>query len=296
MTAAPDWFGRALADAPVSGFVEVSGCEIHYLEWGDRSQPGIALVHGGSAHAHWWSHLAPLLAERYHVVAMDLSGHGDSERRSEYSFHNWAEEVLAACRACGMDDPPVVVGHSMGGLVAIVAASLHADRLAGAVIVDSPVRRPDPEQEEGIRGRAFRNPKTYPDVETAMLHFRLVPDQPVDNEYIMQHIARHSLRQVQEGWTWKFDPQIFPRLRPTPIRDYLADIGTRVALFRGELSDLVTPDVSEYMYETLGRNAPVVAIPEAYHHLIIDQPLAFIAALRAILADWDHSVPRARVE
>jgi len=46
------------------------------------------------------------------------------------------------------------------------------------------------------------------------------------------------------------------------------------------------------MYELLNRNAPIVAIPQAYHHLILDQPLAFIAALRAILADWEHSVPR----
>jgi pimeloyl-ACP methyl ester carboxylesterase len=54
----------------------------------------------------------------------------------------------------------------------------------------------------------------------------------------------------------------------------------------------VTPDVSDFIYETLGRYAPIVEIPEAYHHVLLDQPLAFIAALRAVLADWEHSVPR----
>ena len=87
---------------------------------------------------------------------------------------------------------------------------------------------------------------------------------------------------------------MFPNIKPAAIHEFLAGIQTRVALFRGELSHLVTPDVSEYMHGLLGRNAPVVAIPEAYHHLIIDQPLAFVSALRAILADWEHSVPRKR--
>jgi pimeloyl-ACP methyl ester carboxylesterase len=48
------------------------------------------------------------------------------------------------------------------------------------------------------------------------------------------------------------------------------------------------------MYELMDRNAPVVTIPEAHHHLILDQPLAFVAALRTLLADWDHSEPQQR--
>jgi pimeloyl-ACP methyl ester carboxylesterase len=56
----------------------------------------------------------------------------------------------------------------------------------------------------------------------------------------------------------------------------------------------VTPDVADYIYELLDRNAPVVEIPQAYHHLLLDQPLAFVSALRAILADWEHSLPRKR--
>lgn len=290
----PDWFTRAIHTPRREGEVDVDDVPIHYLEWGEPGRPGIVFVHGGSAHAHWWAHLAPLFAERYHPVAVDMSGHGDSGRRASYAFELWAEEIMAVCRACGIDDPPVLVGHSMGGLVSIVTAALHGDRLRGAIIVDSPVARPDPEREEAVRGRAFRNPKTYPDLASALGHFRLVPDQPPAPAYVMDYIARHSLHQVAEGWTWKFDPNIFARLKPAAIHEFLAGIDIRVALFRGELSGLVTPDVSDYMHELLGRNAPVVAIPEAYHHLILDQPLAFVAALRAILADWEHSVPRRR--
>ncbi len=56
----------------------------------------------------------------------------------------------------------------------------------------------------------------------------------------------------------------------------------------------MTPDIGEYMYELLGRRAPVIEIPEAYHHIMLDQPLLLVTGLRTLLADWDHSVPRAR--
>ena len=55
-----------------------SGCRIRTLRWGARDRPGVVLVHGGAAHAHWWVSIAPHLARDYAVVALDLSGHGDS--------------------------------------------------------------------------------------------------------------------------------------------------------------------------------------------------------------------------
>jgi pimeloyl-ACP methyl ester carboxylesterase len=242
----------------------------------------------------WWSILAPELSRHYYVVAPDLSGHGDSGRRETYPLEDWANEVVAVIDDAGCAGPPVIVGHSMGGLVSIVAAALHGDRLTGAVIVDSPVRRPDPESDEKTGGKAFRNPKTYPDLQTALAHFRLIPEQPCEHAFILDHIARHSLRQTEGGWTWKFDPRVFLRFPRKSLGNYLAGVRCRVALLRGEFSVIVPPETGEYMYELLDRNAPLVEIPQAHHHLILDQPLAFIAALRALLADWEHSVPRRR--
>ena len=291
MTArAPRWFTGALAQVPEDHTVDVDGCPIHYLRWGDPALPGLVLVHGGAAHAHWWSFIAPHLTRQYAVAAVDLSGHGDSGRRAEYSRERWAAEVLAVAADAGMTKP-ILVGHSMGGFVSIITAALHGDELAGVIIVDSPVRRPDPESDEGQRGRAFRNPKTYPDVETAVEHFHLVPPQPCENDFVVEHIARHSLRPVEGGWSWKFDPVIFQRFMPRAIHEYLPNVSCRVAVLHGQYSAIVTDDVTDYMSELLGRKAPFVEIPAAYHHLILDQPLAFIAALRAILADWEHSVP-----
>ena len=289
---APKWFTDALAAPREDRTVDVEGCPIHYIRWGDPAKPGVVLVHGGAAHAEWWSFTAPLLARQYHVVALDMSGHGDSGRREEYPREVWAREVLAVAADARIVGAPVLVGHSLGGLVSVVAAALYGDRLAGIVIVDSPIRAPDPESEEGSRGRMFRNPKTYPDVDTALGHFHLMPPQPSENRFIIDHVARKSLRRVENGWTWKFDPGVFIRFSLKPLSDYLAEARCRVGVFRGELSYLVPPEIAEYMYEVLDRNAPIVEIPQAYHHLILDQPLAFIAALRTLLADWEHSVPR----
>ncbi len=292
MTDAPRWFSEAIATLPTEHVIDVQGCPIHYLKWGDMRLPGLLLVHGGAAHAHWWSFLAPLLINRYSVVALDLSGHGDSGRREVYPRRIWIDEILAVIEDAGFPGPPVIVGHSMGGLVSIVAASIYGEKLAGAIIVDAPVRKPDPESDSARRGQEFRNPKVYPDRDTAKRHFRLVPGQPCDNPFILEYIAEHSLREVEGGFTWKFDPKVFVRMGTDLMSDYLASTRCRIALMRGELSVVVPAETGEYMYDLLDRNAPLVEIPQAHHHLILDQPLAFIAALRALLSDWEHSVPR----
>jgi pimeloyl-ACP methyl ester carboxylesterase len=287
---APSWFSSAVATHPLVHTVEVRGASINALSWGDPSLPGLVLIHGGAAHAHWWSFIAPQLTHGYHVAALDLSGHGDSDRRPSYEMEVWCDEVLGVIRHLEMTRP-IVIGHSMGGFVAMVTAALHGDELAGTIIVDSPVRRPDPESEEGLRGRAFRNPKTYPSLDDAMAHFHLVPPQPCDNAFIVEHIARHSIKRTDDGWTWKFDRNVFQRFMRQERSEYLRSVRTRIAVLHGQFSAIVTPDVTDYMAELLGRTAPFVEIPQAHHHLMLDQPLAFVAAVRALLADWEHSLP-----
>ncbi|MEX0902733.1 MAG: alpha/beta hydrolase [Pseudohongiellaceae bacterium] len=286
----PKWFSNAVAAACTEHHVEVDGASIRYLRWGDPANPGIVLVHGGAAHAHWWSFLAPLLMHRFSVVAPDLSGHGDSGRRESYPRRLWARELMAVVEQAAFTGPPVLVGHSMGGLVSIVAASLYGDSLAGLIIVDSPVRKPDPESQAGQSGRIFGELKTYPDVETALSRFRLIPAQPCENRYIVDYVARHSLRSVTGGYSWKFDPHVFVLVQREDMEEHLSRVRCRIALMRGEHSVVVPPETGEYMHQLLHRNAPLVEIPDAHHHLTLDQPLAFIAALRALLADWTHSL------
>ena len=96
-------------------------------------------------------------------------------------------------------------------------------------------------------------------------------------------------------FTWKFDPAIW---RDFSIGDTAARLKAtkcRIAVFRGENSVLMPPEIGDYMFNLLGRAAPMVEIPVAQHHVMLDQPLALVAALRALLADWNHSVATRRV-
>src|ERR1700749_661728 len=132
----PSWFTAALGRVPDEGTPEGGGTTIAYRGWGQPGQGGIVLVHGGAAHARWWDHIAPLLTGGHRVAALDLSGHGNSGRRQRYTLDAWAEEGLAVTAGAGIAGPPVVIGHSMGGFVALRAASRYGARLAGAVAID----------------------------------------------------------------------------------------------------------------------------------------------------------------
>ena len=163
MSDAPGWFTRAIDTTPESHRIDVGGTSIHYLAWGERDLPGIVLVHGGAAHAHWWDHIGPSFLPEYRVVALDLSGHGDSDRREDYTLRAWTEEVAAVIDDAGFTSPPVVVGHSMGGFVTIATAAWQTDHIGGAVIIDSPVQAEDPEVARARRTDEFKKAKTYDD-------------------------------------------------------------------------------------------------------------------------------------
>lgn len=300
--APPRWFTEALADPGWDGEVTVEGARIALTVWGDAADPVVVLVHGGAAHRGWWAPLAPLLARDHRVVALDLSGHGDSDHRERYHPGTWADEVMAAAQAAG-PGRPTVVGHSMGGFVTIVAAAEHGDRLHGAMVLDAPIRRPDPETEEGRRhGRGmFRSPKTYPDLATAKAHFHLVPPQPARNPWLLDHIAEHSLRPVDDGqggtaWRWKFDPGLFVhRSGPRDSSEYAAKLAAaacRLAYVHGERSAIVDDEVVTYIRELVAGSpaaaagVPIVEVPDAHHHLLLDEPLATVTAIRALLASW----------
>ena len=293
MTETPNWFRRALEVPFTDERVTVDGASVHYIAWGESGRRGLVFVHGGGAHAHWWTHVAATFAGEFRVLAIDLSGHGDSDHREEYALDQWTEEVMAVADAGDIDGPPVVVGHSMGGFVTIATAARHGDRLKGVVVCDSPVTEPDPELESFRLKEAFGKPRTYASLDEALSRFRTVPPQEQYLGFVIDHVARRSLRQVGDGWQWKFDRRIFEQFARGMRRialPYLEQVHTRFALLRSECG-LVTPDIGAFMYEALGRVAPVIELPEAGHHAMLDQPLVLLTALRTLLADWDHSEP-----
>ena len=283
----PEWFVDALAEPVHVGEAEVDGCRIAFRRWGSPANPGLLLVHGGAAHSRWWDHVAPFFSKECCVTAIDLSGHGDSDRRPIYRFDQWGDEIAALATSGESSQPPVILAHSLGGLATFCSAARHGDRFEGVIIIDSPLREASPEQEAGSNREAFGPLRIYPSREAGLARFRTVPDQPVVLPYVIDHVKEHSLREVDDGWTWKFDPGFFSNVgEPDP--DWLGRIECRVAVLRAERG-LVTPDIGDHMYGLLGRTAPVIEVPLAYHHMMLDQPIALVTAVRSLLADWRHS-------
>ena len=283
----PAWFTQALAAPVTERMTSQDGVAVAYRMWGAPGGRGIVLVHGGGAHSRWWDHIAPLLAADRRVIAIDLSGHGDSGRRESYTFDAWAREILAVAADAGLTEPPVVIGHSMGGIAALRLASTFGSQIEGAVVIDSPLRDRTPEEQAARRQRTFAQLLVYPTREAIMARFRPIPDQPVLG-YVAEHVAATSIRPVDGGWTWKWDPAVF-RNREEPVAP-LSRLDCRAALFRAE-HGILSAEMSDLIYDRLGRVAPVIEIPVAGHHVMLDQPIALAAALRTLLSDWDHSLP-----
>lgn len=311
--AAPEWFLRNCAVEPAEGYTRFEGTDLHWLRWGDPAAPPLVLVHGGASHASWWAPLAPFLADRWCVIAPDLSGMGDSGWHPEgYGTERWADELLATVDAARTVDAatavggagsrtqaakPVLVGHSLGGTVVGVAGVRHPERVGGVVLCDIGVSRAGQARRSG---RHFKNRITYPTAAEATSRFKLVPRQDCSNLWMVDHIARTSIRGVgpggaddptrppageEQAWAWKFDWRLFARSTERPFADYLADLsrgGLPVACLNGADSAVATPEVAERVRSYLGAK-PTVWIPEARHHLMLDQPIAFVAALLAIL-------------
>lgn len=279
----PTWFADAIATPFDTDEVTVGGARISYRAWGKPDGQGVILVHGGAAHAGWWDHIAPFLAAEHRVVAIDLSGHGDSDRRAVYSLEAWADEVLTVASRESVGRP-VIVGHSMGGFVGLTAAKLHGDSVRGVVAIDSPVREISPEAKTWLASNpTMPDQKVHPDHQAVIARFRTLPEDEAGLEYVRRHIAEQSVREVEGGWSWAFDPQIFVSAQMEP--EDLAEAGCEVALVRGERG-MATTDITESVAEILGGHVPVTLVPDAGHHIMFDQPIALIALLQTLIGQW----------
>jgi len=292
---APDWFRAALADEPERFAVTVQGAPIETLAWGRSGDPGLLLLHGNGAHADWYSFIGPLLKAGRRVVAMSFSGMGGSGWRTQYSVAQWADEALGVAEAAGLFQAavkPTVAAHSFGGFPLMNLAARHGEVLARAVVVDTPLR-PPPMVDGKRRHRAenLRSARVYDSLEEAVKRFRLLPPQGCAHPYVADVIARRGLKSVmgptgRPGWVWRFDPFLFRHFDfGRPYRDLKA-ARCPVTLVRGSRSRLLSPELMAHAVALAPPGTPVREVPDADHHVMVDQPLAFAALL-------DELVPKA---
>ena len=291
----PKWFLDALAQKPDIKSVKIKGSKISYNCWGKKNKPGLIFVHGGMAHADWWNFITPYFLKTHRVIAMNLGGMGDSEWRKEYSTETWGLEIEGVCKKEKLKKP-IIIGHSLGGMCGVYAASIMKKNLYGLVIVDTAILPPSdkpPKFDFKIRAN-----KIYKSLKEIKSRFRLVPGQIDALEYVMDYIAEKSIKKNKGGWTWKFDPNYMKIFnsesfleRQAVYRNKLKGLKCRVAILRGEKSVIFPGSSAKYMHELMDKKSPIINVPEAHHHIMVDQPMALISALRSLIIDWDHSKP-----
>ncbi|MEV0613128.1 alpha/beta fold hydrolase [Nonomuraea sp. NPDC050404] len=119
----------------------VNGIKLVYREEGDPSAPPLLLIHGRTADHNDWNGITQHFAARYHVLALDLRGHGASDRPGEYPLPGMAEDVLALLDHLGIERA-TVIGHSLGGVVSYHLAMNHPGRIERLVLEDPPPAYP----------------------------------------------------------------------------------------------------------------------------------------------------------
>lgn len=271
--------GQLAAAPAVRGSVAVDGVTVAWEHWVRIGAPRVVLVHGTAAHAGWWHHVVPALQDAYDVVAVDLSGHGDSTRRETYTLDAWSRELLAVVEEVA-GGRALVVGHSIGGLVAAGAAVARPEAVDGLILVDCIVTEPPAD----VGGPpVVRAATVFATLDEAVGRYRLMPPQPVPDVTVLNYVARGSAREVDGGWAWKVDPRIFDAVRVEELTTAIPGIGCPAVVVRGELSALVPPDAARTLASRLGRPVKQYDVLNAHHHVMIDQPAPFARVLRRAL-------------
>ena len=280
--APPAWFTHAISVPCESRYVDADGTAIHYLSWNEHEthKPGLLFAHGFRAHAHWWRFIAPFFTERFRVVALDFGGMGDSGSRSEYTEETYVRDLLAVMAHAGFERP-VLVGHSFGGARVLHTCAEHPDRVGRAVIVDSHLHMHDGAPR--LESSELRPKKIYPTYEAARARFRLIPPENRAAPYIINYVAEHSIKRVDDGYTWKFD-DARPRLaRGRNVSSLMARIVTPVSYMYGDDSAIAPHAHAAEIVAAIPNCRGPIEIPESHHHVLLDQPLSLVSALRALL-------------
>jgi len=277
---------EAALTAGTESRTSASGADgVHYLAWNphETAKPALLFAHGHRGHARWWSPIAPFFTDRFRVFALDFSGMGDSPWRSEYLPETFIGNLLDVMDAERLESA-TLAGHSFGGSIVLRAAAAAPRRVSHAIVIDSWLRFPEVEVDADPPPLRVGRGGLYPDYASIRARYRLLPEQPVACAELLEFVARHSVIQEASGWRWKFDPALPQHLGPIASGAILPTIRTRTDYVYGSLSALVDAARAAKIVESLPNGRAPVAIPDAHHHVMLDQPRALVTALRGLLA------------
>ncbi len=275
------------------------GIELQVLSWSDTGVP-LILLHGFGNDAHIWDDFAPAVAPYYRTLAFDLRGHGDSSRDPalRYDHESMASDVIAVTEKLNLNRF-VLVGHSMGGRVAMRVAGRLPERLAGLVIVDVGPEL-DARGVSRIRGEAVSDkPASF--ASTSEYEGLLSRAYPLARPEVLARMARFGLRRGADGRLEpKTDPAFFRALEDessenatrraaeetVALWEALARTPCPALVVRGAASDVLSPEVAERMAEETLPRGSLVVVSRAGHSVMVDNPEGFREAVtRFVLGD-----------
>lgn len=283
---------------PISHFFYSDRLKLQFWDYGQDSKPALVLVHGGLDHARSWDWVARTLREHYHVYALDLRGHGNSAW-APGAMYSVAEHVLDLSALLDIiDDFPIrLVGHSLGGGIALHYAGVYPERVHKAVSIeglgfvlgqtgrDLGSRRMRA-WIEAVRAAEKRQIKSYPDLSAAVARMKEANSHLSDE--VAEHLTLHGTNWESDGsLVWKFDN--FARLFPPyghqveDTAEIYSQISCPVLLFWGLESFFPVPDADPRRLAL--RNSRLVRVPGAGHWVHHDQLDLFLRETAAFLQD-----------
>ena len=265
--------------------VRVAGLDLRLQDYGGAGKTPMLCLHGGAANAHWYDFVAQGFTNDYHVRALDFRGHGDSAwdpaDPPNYSYERHAADVHELTEKLDLRDF-VLIAHSMGGMVSSVYTANYPGRLKALIIVDSNLtmtqERIAAYHEVGMReGRQYASEEEFVDA------YRVRPSGGTAPREVVRYIARLSGRRYDDGmWRHKVDRKVYANRQFVDSYPLWSRIKVPVLLMKAELSQRMTP---EALAEITAR-APQVqfaSVPDADHHITLDNPAGFIRAARTFL-------------
>jgi pimeloyl-ACP methyl ester carboxylesterase len=167
--------------------------------------------------------VAQRFRDRFHVIAVDLRGHGDSEWSPDGSYDQDAYlfDFAELVRSVADGERPRIIGHSLGGNIALRFAGIYPDKVAGLVCIEGLGRMPAHEAEiarqtiderlrswiDSKRALGKRRPRQHDSVEAAVEHMH--KSNPHLSDEQVRHLTEHGLRpNGEDGFVWKFDPRV----------------------------------------------------------------------------------------
>ena len=275
---------------------------LHYVDWGNGEAAPVILVHGGRDHARSWDWVARHLRSRFHVVAPDLRGHGDSAWAigSNYPIYEFVYDLAQLVDVVAPDGPVVLIGHSFGGVISTQYAAVFPDRVKALVNIEGFGPPPElvslwrdtpmPDQMARwvvqMRRLASRSPRHYPTLDEAAE--RMQQENPSLSEERARHLTIHGAARNEDGtYSWKFDNYF----RSMPPREWKSDgllenfqrIPCPTLLVRG--ADSWAEDLEADGRAKALAQGRTVEIPGAGHFVQHDQFDALMEAVDGFLDD-----------